>query len=374
MMMQTAALLAELPGRLAALHGAFCLVCSVAPLIGRITVDLHVLIELEHNAAFLAQLWVYQYTNTFINMIAACAFYCSDPNPWTYVSCMLFFEIFTSYCSVSNVSMRATLLAFPANVALFAVAIVPVLQRLQRWWTVMRHVYRSTDSPATPDGLRCVVCLERQREVLFTPCTHLVCCSVCARHVGNSCPVCRGYVSGLISVQALPTGHVAPWKAPLLLPALSGLLPALVSPALMVFAVRSWFTTHDWAAAAQVVVLHAVGLPHWPTVAGWQAVAHLAARPRRVRTAAVHLLLVHTVAWPVMRDLRGVVRAAAAPAAAEKAECGPADPGCVMCHRNARAVVFGPCAHLACCLACAGTVAVCPSCTAPVQEIFPVFT
>ena len=53
----------------------------------------------------------------------------------------------------------------------------------------------------TPEGERstpsssmdCKVCFDRQIDVLFIPCKHLVCCATCAA-LSKTCPVCRGHV------------------------------------------------------------------------------------------------------------------------------------------------------------------------------------
>ncbi|XP_060551214.1 E3 ubiquitin-protein ligase MYLIP-like [Ruditapes philippinarum] len=44
---------------------------------------------------------------------------------------------------------------------------------------------------------RCKICLDRQMEVTFLPCGHLVCCFVCAANIRN-CPFCRKKISGTI--------------------------------------------------------------------------------------------------------------------------------------------------------------------------------
>ncbi|XP_060606766.1 E3 ubiquitin-protein ligase MYLIP-like isoform X2 [Ruditapes philippinarum] len=43
--------------------------------------------------------------------------------------------------------------------------------------------------------LRCKICLDRQMEVTFLPCGHLVCCFVCAANI-HKCPFCRKEISG----------------------------------------------------------------------------------------------------------------------------------------------------------------------------------
>ena len=61
----------------------------------------------------------------------------------------------------------------------------------------------------TPEGERstpsssmdCKVCFDRQIDVLFIPCKHLVCCSTCAAAaLSKTCPVCRGHVSETLRV------------------------------------------------------------------------------------------------------------------------------------------------------------------------------
>jgi hypothetical protein len=41
----------------------------------------------------------------------------------------------------------------------------------------------------------CKVCLDNQITVLFSPCTHLVCCAVCSQKV-TTCPYCRAPIFG----------------------------------------------------------------------------------------------------------------------------------------------------------------------------------
>ncbi|ELT95195.1 hypothetical protein CAPTEDRAFT_93478 [Capitella teleta] len=45
----------------------------------------------------------------------------------------------------------------------------------------------------------CTVCFLGQREVVFQPCAHLVCCKDCAQCVKN-CPVCRGMIKDVIKI------------------------------------------------------------------------------------------------------------------------------------------------------------------------------
>ena len=38
---------------------------------------------------------------------------------------------------------------------------------------------------------KCIVCMEEEREALFLPCGHLVCCRKCAGKTKRKCPICR---------------------------------------------------------------------------------------------------------------------------------------------------------------------------------------
>jgi hypothetical protein len=55
------------------------------------------------------------------------------------------------------------------------------------------------------DGLCCVVCQDKTRQMLFMPCKHLVCCSECGREPSANqglrmCPVCRAEIQTRFSV------------------------------------------------------------------------------------------------------------------------------------------------------------------------------
>ena len=56
---------------------------------------------------------------------------------------------------------------------------------------------RDRSTPA--QSLDCKVCFDRQIDVLFIPCRHLVCCATCAA-LSKTCPVCRGHVSETLKV------------------------------------------------------------------------------------------------------------------------------------------------------------------------------
>eukprot|EP01028_Stygiella_incarcerata_P008079 TRINITY_DN3421_c0_g3_i1.p1 TRINITY_DN3421_c0_g3~~TRINITY_DN3421_c0_g3_i1.p1 ORF type:complete len:239 (+),score=55.62 TRINITY_DN3421_c0_g3_i1:523-1239(+) len=48
------------------------------------------------------------------------------------------------------------------------------------------------------DELLCQVCFEKNRDTLFMPCMHMVCCSKCVASA-DRCPVCRSPKSGVIT-------------------------------------------------------------------------------------------------------------------------------------------------------------------------------
>ena len=56
---------------------------------------------------------------------------------------------------------------------------------------------REQSTPTT--SMDCKVCFDRQIEVLFIPCKHLVCCATCAA-LSKTCPVCRRHVSETLRV------------------------------------------------------------------------------------------------------------------------------------------------------------------------------
>ncbi|KAL6067114.1 Cell growth regulator with RING finger domain protein 1 [Balamuthia mandrillaris] len=44
------------------------------------------------------------------------------------------------------------------------------------------------------EGLECLVCVERQKEILFRPCNHVCCCGTCGVRL-SSCPMCRATIT-----------------------------------------------------------------------------------------------------------------------------------------------------------------------------------
>ena len=58
----------------------------------------------------------------------------------------------------------------------------------------------SSNSLQDDNQLRCVICMTRQRNILFTPCRHICCCSECAHNNIHACPICRQVISEQIAV------------------------------------------------------------------------------------------------------------------------------------------------------------------------------
>ncbi|XP_012530931.1 E3 ubiquitin-protein ligase LRSAM1 isoform X2 [Monomorium pharaonis] len=48
--------------------------------------------------------------------------------------------------------------------------------------------------------IECVICLDLQCEVIFLPCGHFCCCSICAEKVPAECPMCRGSIERKVRV------------------------------------------------------------------------------------------------------------------------------------------------------------------------------
>jgi len=47
------------------------------------------------------------------------------------------------------------------------------------------------------DTSKCIICFEREREVLFYPCGHISCCQTCGK-AQQQCPVCRAAVKDVV--------------------------------------------------------------------------------------------------------------------------------------------------------------------------------
>ena len=46
----------------------------------------------------------------------------------------------------------------------------------------------------------CIICKERERNIVFIPCDHLACCEPCAVEIISKCPICRQNITNKIKV------------------------------------------------------------------------------------------------------------------------------------------------------------------------------
>lgn len=55
-------------------------------------------------------------------------------------------------------------------------------------------------SPKNFDGtMNCAICYENDRDVVFIPCKHNVCCIKCSKSI-RQCPVCRFKITDIIKI------------------------------------------------------------------------------------------------------------------------------------------------------------------------------
>ena len=53
----------------------------------------------------------------------------------------------------------------------------------------------SKENIAIKKRIQCVVCLNKDRNIVFLPCNHCICCNDCANILqNNKCPTCRGNI------------------------------------------------------------------------------------------------------------------------------------------------------------------------------------
>ena len=57
----------------------------------------------------------------------------------------------------------------------------------------------SEDERQKLENFKCVICLERDKNVVFLTCNHMVCCEQCANIV-KDCPLCRKNITSRIKV------------------------------------------------------------------------------------------------------------------------------------------------------------------------------
>ncbi|KAH8413574.1 hypothetical protein KR009_012362 [Drosophila setifemur] len=68
---------------------------------------------------------------------------------------------------------------------------------------LMQNV-RKEPNNLSPNRRRCVVCLERSRNIVIMPCRHLCLCKECSQqllsHMEERCPICRNYITSFLPV------------------------------------------------------------------------------------------------------------------------------------------------------------------------------
>lgn len=56
-------------------------------------------------------------------------------------------------------------------------------------------------SSLLPDSLKCIICIEIVKNVIFIPCFHVVLCKRCYEElVEKRCPICREPVSSIVKI------------------------------------------------------------------------------------------------------------------------------------------------------------------------------
>ena len=60
-------------------------------------------------------------------------------------------------------------------------------------------VYNNKDSQDTKRDYFCKLCVEREANTLFLPCSHMMVCRYCATRL-NKCPVCRSLINQMVKV------------------------------------------------------------------------------------------------------------------------------------------------------------------------------
>lgn len=50
------------------------------------------------------------------------------------------------------------------------------------------------------DVYLCIICLENIKDILFTPCNHLLVCNKCISKLGDNCPICRKEIEKKIKI------------------------------------------------------------------------------------------------------------------------------------------------------------------------------
>lgn len=76
------------------------------------------------------------------------------------------------------------------------------LGEMKQWTQKLTN--KLTEDASAEDRLQCVICCDRERAVLFRPCTHLVACKECSRGSPSApmrhCPICRSAITARFMV------------------------------------------------------------------------------------------------------------------------------------------------------------------------------
>jgi hypothetical protein len=89
-------------------------------------------------------------------------------------------------------------LSHEAKAELNALASLAAEQILDKDLAVETWRKRATRLRSSVDSLKCVVCMERVRNVVIKPCAHLALCDACCKRIdASSCPICRAPASGV---------------------------------------------------------------------------------------------------------------------------------------------------------------------------------
>ena len=62
---------------------------------------------------------------------------------------------------------------------------------------ISEHVSLEERIKILEDQRKCKVCFELEANAVFTPCGHLCCCTICAKHL-QKCPICRQVINTVI--------------------------------------------------------------------------------------------------------------------------------------------------------------------------------
>ena len=68
-----------------------------------------------------------------------------------------------------------------------AISELPLVDDLEKWSFEETKKHLET----LCERVECGICKVKRREIIFTPCYHLVVCRVCSTKIGRECPICR---------------------------------------------------------------------------------------------------------------------------------------------------------------------------------------